>query len=347
MTEPTDHEPLEDRLKGYLQRFTSYPRPRESALDTSVPGVRYRGRRLRLIAAAAAVAVCVGTATAALVVTLQRGSVNGVAVGSTPVSSGHSFLIPFAGPGATANGQGTAGVPLPVPNALSAGQGATAALPNLSRGGGVLYPWNSCAGSGSAIVANGAIQVQGMATVGAVDTATVEQLTIQVSGSGATNKAAVIDAQARQVAVNTAMQNAGIPSADITVQPVQIGQNGYLYYVPSQPSKPSASGDIIVSSNDAVQLGTAADAAQKAGGSQVTSYSAYGAQVSNPSSSDIATALRDATAAAHDEAVATASASGLHVGKVAGLTSSPPSLCYGASGEQLVVTVVINYVFSS
>ncbi|GAC1571023.1 MAG: hypothetical protein NVS3B18_03820 [Candidatus Dormibacteria bacterium] len=346
MTEPTDHEPLEDRLKGYLQRFTSYPRPRESALDTSVPAMRSRGRRLRLIAAVAALAVCVmGTATAALVVTLQRGNVNGVAVGSTPASSGHSFFIPFAGPGATANGQGTAGGP--VPNALSAGQGASAALPPLSRGGGVLYPWNSCAGSGSAVVANGAIQVQGMATVGAVDSATVEQLTIQVSGSGTTNKAAVIDAQAREVAVNTAMQNAGIPSADITLEPVQIGQNGYVYYVPGQPSKPLASGVITVSSNDAVQLGTAADAAQKAGGSQVSSYGAYGAQVSTPSSSDIATALRDATAAAHDEAVATASASGLRLGKVAGLTSSPPSLCYGASGEQLVVTVVINYVFSS
>jgi uncharacterized protein YggE len=347
MTEPTDHEPLEDRLKGYLQRFTSYPRPRESALDTTVPGVRYRGRRLRLIAAVATVVavLVMGTATAALVVTLQRGSVNSVAVGSTTASSGHSFFIPFAGPGATANAQGPAGPALP--NALSAGQAATAALPNLSRESGALYPWNSCAGSGTAVVANGAIQVQGIATVGAVDSATVEQLTIQVSGSGTTNKAAVIDAQARQVAVNTAMQNAGIPSADITLEPVQIGQNGSLYYAPAQPSKPLASGVVIVSSNDAVQLGTAADAAQKAGGSQVTSYGAYGAQVSNPSSSDIATALRDATTAAHDEAVATASAAGLHLGKVAGLTSSPPSLCYGASGEQLVVTVVINYAFSS
>jgi uncharacterized protein YggE len=347
MTEPTDHEPLEDRLKGYLQRFTSYPRPRESALDTSVPGVRYRGRRLRLIAAVATVVVvCVmGTATAALVVTLQRGSVNGVAVGSTTASSGHSFFIPFAGPGAAANAQGTAAAP--VPNALSAGQ-ATAGLPAQLNGGAVPYPWNySCEGNGSTVVANGQIQVQGMATVGAADSATVEQLTIQVSGSGATNKVAVMDAQARQVAVNTAMQNAGIPSADIILEPVQIGQNGYVYYVPGQPSKPAASGLITVRSSDPVQLGTAADAAQKAGGSQVSSYGAYGAQVSTPSGSDIATALRDATAAAHDEAVATASASGLHVGKVAGLTSSPPSLCYGASGEQLVVTVVINYAFSS
>jgi hypothetical protein len=37
---------------------------------------------------------------------------------------------------------------------------------------------------------------------------------------------------------------------------------------------------------------------------------------------------------------------GLHLGEVSGLTSSPPSLCDGASGERLVVAVIINYGIS-
>jgi len=45
-------------------------------------------------------------------------------------------------------------------------------------------------------------------------------------------------------------------------------------------------------------------------------------------------------------AAANPTASGLHLGKVSGLTSSPPSLCDGASGERLVVAVIINYGIS-
>jgi hypothetical protein len=74
--------------------------------------------------------------------------------------------------------------------------------------------------------------------------------------------------------------------------------------------------------------------------------SAYGTEFSTPSGSDLATALGDATTSAHDDAVAAATASGVHLGKVSGLTSSPPSLCYGASGERLVVTVILTYGIS-
>lgn len=347
MTEPTNDDHLEDRLRGYLERFTSYQPRGQSALDTALPGVPHR-RRLGLIAAVAVVALCVtGTATAALVVTLHRSGVNDAALGSSTTSLGRSFFIPIAGPQGGNTAPGTAASPQ---NGFSSGAALKGPLPPgafASSSAAGVFPGNySCAGGGSAQVANGQIQVQGIATVGAADQTTIEQLTIQVSGSGATNKAAVTDAQAREVAVNTAMQTVGIRSADITLGPVQIGQNGYFSYNPGQPSKPSASAIITVNSSDPVQLGTAADAAQQAGGSQVSSYSAYGTEFSTPSGSDLATALGDATTSAHDEAVAAATAAGLHLGKVSGLTSSPPSLCYGASGERLVVTVIINYGIS-
>ncbi len=348
MTEPIDDDPLESRLKGYLQRFTNYPRPRESTLDTSVPALQHPRRRLGLIAAVTAAALCVtGAATAALVVTLRGSSRNGVGLGTADGVSGRSLFIPFAGQGPASNGQGSAAAPEPLNAALGS---KVASLAQPAGSSGSLYPFNyySCGGGGSAQVANGQIQVQGMATVGAADQPVGVQLTIQVSGSGPTYKAAVTDAAAREVAVDSAIQAAGIPSADITVAPVQIGQNGYFYSGNGQSAPPAASGVITVSSTDPVQLGAAVDAANKAGGpSHISAYSSYGTQFSTPSSGDIATALADATRTAHDQAVLAASAGSLHLGKVSGLITTPPSVCYGAGGERLVVTVTINYSVSS
>ncbi|MBJ7593328.1 MAG: SIMPL domain-containing protein [Candidatus Dormibacteraeota bacterium] len=349
MTEPIDDDPLESRLKGYLQRFTNYPRPRKSTLDTSVPALQHQRRRVGLIAAVTAAALCVtGTATAALVVTLRGSSVTtSGGLGSAAGVSGRSLFIPFAGQGAASNGQGSAAAPAPLNPTLGS---KTASLAQPASLSGSLYPFNyySCGGGGSAQVANGQIQVQGMATVGAADQPTGVQLTIQVSGTGPTYKAAVTDAQAREVTVDNAIRAAGIPSADITVAPVQIGQNGYFYSGNGQSAPPAASGVITVSSTDPVQLGAAVDAADNAGGaSHISTYSAFGTQFNTPSSGDIATALDDATRTARDQAVLAAAAAAVHLGKVSGLTTSPPSLCYGASGERLVVTVTINYSVSS
>ena len=295
-------------------------------------------RRRRLIAGVTAAALCVtGIATAALVVTL-RGH-------GTETIAPQSIFIPIAGPANAAGGSpGSGAAALAAPNSSSS-QGAAAPLAK----GLAAYPgsyYSSC-GSGSTLVANGQIQVQGIATVGSPGQATDQQLTIQVSGAGGTNKAAVIDAQAREAAIHDAVLAAGVPSAGIALGPVQVGQNGYIYYGPNQPSKPSASAVVTVTSGDPVLLGSAADAAEKAGGAQVSSYASYGVQVNTPSSGDLATALDDATRTAHDQALLAASAASLHLGKVSGLTTSPPSLCYGAGGERLVVTVTINYSVSS
>ena len=350
MAEPIDDEPMESRLRGYLQRFTTYPRRGHTVIDPTAAGARHGRGRLALLAAVVAVALVVtGTATAALVVTLRGGAGASPAVASSNAVSGHgSFFIPVSGPAGGAQGNTGApsagfasgasfGVGAPQAAALGAGQFAASAAPSLYYGN------YSCGMGSGAQVANGQVQVQGIATVGSASQATVEQLTIQVAGSGTTNRAAVTDAQTREVAVDTAILNAGTPSADITLGPVQIGQNGYYPYNPGQKANPAASAVVTVISNDPVQLGAAADAAQQAGGSQVYSYSAYGTQFSSPSSADLTAALADATAAAHDQAVAATSAAGLHLGKVSGLSSSPPSVCWGAGGERLVVSVTINY----
>jgi hypothetical protein len=353
MTDPIKDDPVESRLRGYLQRFTTYPRQGHTAIDPVAPEVRRGRSRLGLVAAVVAVALAVtGTATAALVVTLRGSPGNSAAVASNSAASGHgSFFIPVSGPAGSNSGQNGAAAQAPLsaagtsfgvvaaPAALGTGQFAASAVT-----GSFYYGGNYSCGTGNpAQVANGQIQVQGIATVGSASQATVEQLTVQVSGSGSSNRAAVTDAQSREVAINTAMLNAGTAASDITLGPVQVGQSGYFPYNQGQKANPTASAIVTVSSNDPVQLGIAADAAQQAGGSQVYSYSAYGTQFGIPSTADLTAALADATGTAHDQAVAAASAAGLHLGKVSGLTSSPPSVCWGASGERLVLSVTINY----
>jgi uncharacterized protein YggE len=348
MTDPIDDDKFEDRLKGYLERFTTFPRPADSALDSSFLGMGRRRNRLAVIAAVAMVAVFVtGTATTALVVTLNRNSGSGTALGSTSASAAHSIFIPFAGQGNTGSGQGSSG------SAAGAVPGLSAASPPqrglsipASSGSPNVFQGNySCGDGASAQVANGHIQVQSIAVVGSGDQNTVQQLTIYVSGTGTTYKAAVTDAQAREVAVNSALQTAGIRSADITIEPVQIEQNGYYYYYNPTPSQsgPSAAGIVTVTSTDPVELGKASDAAQKAEGGHVTTAGSYGTQFSTPTNADIAKALSDAGTTAQAEASAAATATGLRLGKVSGLTASPPSLCYGPDGERLVVAVTVSY----
>ena len=283
-------------------------------------------------------ALCViGTATAALVITLRANSVNATLVGTSA-----PLFIPISGPGTSAavsQGSTSPGLSAARPNAASnaaAGAAAPTIVVATTRHAGAAARWLPTARPGPGN-RRGRLARPGPRSAAHCPG----------GGAGPTSKAAVTDAQARELAVDDAMLAAGIPSATITVAAVQIGQNGYFPYNPGQAIKPSATGTVTVVSSDPVQLATAADAAEKAGGTGISSYTAFGFEAGTPSSGDIATALHDATGTAHDQAVLAASAAGVRLGKVAGLTTSPPSLCYGAGGERLVVTVTINYSLTS
>ena len=349
MTEPNDPDALEDRLKGYLQRFDDYPRGSASTLDTAstatMPAAPRRAR-LGLMAVVAALALCLAGTATALTISLRRSATGAPPRVASLNGSAGRFFIPVAGTsGATGSGgagadpalQGRFGLAIdaPAPHGASSGQGTA---------GGIIFPGYAC-GAGAPQVSNGQVEVQGVAALTTADQTSYQQLTITVAGTGTGNAAEVSDAQAREAAIDNALQKAGVNVNDITVRPVQVGQ--YYQKAPGQSPTPGAVGFVDVRSSDPVELGTAADVAQRTGGTQVNNYGGFGTAFSTPTAADISGALSAATATAHDEAVAAASASGVHLGRVSGIVASPPSLCYGAQGQQLVIAVTITYSASS
>jgi hypothetical protein len=333
MSDERDPAKFEEGLRGYLDRFTSYPRRDAAAGYPASMLPPRRGLKLGVVVATATVAiVCVASTTTALVVTLHRSSPTTAGAGTSGGALGTLF-IPIGGQNAGSSGQATG---VPPSNALSVPQAGF----GIAGGGASIYPYyNSCGGAGTGKVNGGQVEANGIAEIGGASSGTSEQLSIQIAGAGGTNRAAVADEQTKGAAVIAALKQSGVRPADITVGPVQLG-NSYYYYGQT-PSQPSASATITVHAATVDLLAAAADVAKNAGAAAENING--GIDVATPSSDAVAQAISDATDAAHATAMATASAAGLRLGKVAGVTTTPPSLCYGTDGQQLVVSVTVDY----
>jgi uncharacterized protein YggE len=191
----------------------------------------------------------------------------------------------------------------------------------------------SCAAAPTVQLQGRGLVVTGVAPVapGATPT-TALTVTVQERGGDA---AAVLGAvQARSQAVLAALKQAGVPDSDVQ-------QTSFSSFGDLQGRQFTAYATIQARVEGADRLAQATRAVAQVPG--ISGYSAGSAQAAQPSPDEVQAAVTGAASQARDMAVSTARAAGVTLGAVQGVTTQPPTLCYGPGGPARIVQVTLTY----
>jgi uncharacterized protein YggE len=270
-----------------------------------------------VVAGAAALALLVA-AVAAVVAVSGRSSGSGVGATVVPAradataaqQAGSAADSRAAAAGAaapaTSQAQGTSSVPVMAPSC--------AAAPTVQL-------------QGRGLVATGVAPVAPGATP-------VSALTVTVQERGGDAAAVLGAVQTRSQAVLAALKQAGVPDSDVQ-------QTSFSSYGDLQGRQYTAYATIQAQVEGADRLTQATRAVSQVPG--ISGYSAGSAQLAQPSADEVQAAVTGAASQARDMAAATARAAGVTLGAVSGVTTQPPTLCYGQGGPSRVVQVTLTY----
>jgi len=180
---------------------------------------------------------------------------------------------------------------------------------------------------GRGLVATGVAPI----VAGATPTTT---LTVSVQDHGGDAATVIGNAQARSQAVMAALKQSGVPDSAIQ-------QTSFSSYGDLQGRQFTAYATIQAQVEGADRLAQATRAVSQVAG--IGGYSTGSSQVAQPSSDEVQAAVSGAAGQARDMAAATARAAGVTLGAVQGLTTQPPTVCYGPSGPARIVQVTVTY----